>query len=184
MRARHPQLIVHLLLIVLSCTLLAGCQARQSDDQYADRLEQAVAARSEAIAALDGKKLVKRADYDAAAAQLDSAIGELDADPPPRSVQDAHERMLGAMEGLSTLLGRLGRCDELGTRSQQDGRACRASIDQDVYDGIRNDFGEADTIYRAEGFSPPGLGGGEDGGGGASGGDTLDGDVSSGGDEL
>ena len=41
-------------------------------------------------------------------------------------------------------------------------KACRQSIGQDVYDAIRNDFDEANTIYREEGLALPGLGGDED----------------------
>jgi hypothetical protein len=72
--------------------------------------------------------------------------------------------------------------------SVEQGRACRHAITQDVYDEIRNDFGEANTIYRQEGILLPGLGGesGASGGGSGesgSGGDNL-GDDPSGGDEL
>jgi hypothetical protein len=110
---------------------------------------------------LDQRTLADAGAFEAAAQEVRSSLDELDADPPPRNLQDAHESMVSGMEGLSTLLDRLGRCEALAQASQQDRRACRQSIGQDVYDAIRNDFDEANTIYREEGLSLPGLGGGE-----------------------
>ena len=171
-------------LALVCAVVLVGCAARQSDGQYQERLEQALAIRIEVTNRLEREEFDDRAAYEAAAEQVRTALDELDADPPPRGIQQGHERMIAALEGLSTLLVRLGRCEALGERSEQDGRACRQSIGQDVYDEIRNDFGEADTIYREEGFTLPGLGGGTDEGDGADGGDTLDGEDAAGKDEL
>jgi hypothetical protein len=81
------------------------------------------------------------------------------------------------MEGLVTLLDRLGRCEALARASEQDRRACRQSIGQDVFDTIRNDFTEANTIYRQEGLSLSGQGGESEAE------DSLD-DDPEGGDEL
>jgi hypothetical protein len=119
------------------------------------------------------------AEYKEASKQIVAAMDELDADPPPSDVEAAHDSMIRAMDGLATLLDRLGRCEALGEVSEQDRRVCRKSIDQGVYDEIRNDFHEANTIYLEEGFSLPGLGGEE----GAGGDDSLGKDPE-GGDEL
>lgn len=163
------------------CLVVSGCTARQSRAQYEERLEQALEARAQATRQLDSDALTTQAQYDAAAAKVAAALEELDADPPPSDAEPAHDRMIDGLEGLSALLGRLGRCTALGEASDQDERACRASIGQGVYDEIRNDFGEANTIYREEGFSLPGLGSAEDAPGG--GGDSLGTDPE-GGDEL
>ncbi|MCW2925032.1 MAG: hypothetical protein JWM98_2436 [Thermoleophilia bacterium] len=165
------------------CLLVGGCTPRQSRDQYEERLGGALAARTEVTGQLDGKELHTAADYDAAAKKVTNALDDLESDPPPGDVENAHERMVSGMEGLAALLSRLGRCESLGEHSAQDARACRQSIGQDVYDEIRNDFGEANTIYRQEGFSLPGLGSDGDTSGGNGGGDSLGGG-SDGGDEL
>lgn len=146
-------------LVTCSCLVLAGCTARQSRDQYEERLDQALKARAEVTSQLDGQQLKSAEDYKAAAARVTAAMDALDADPPPRDVEAAHDSMLRGMDGLATLLSRLGRCEALGSVSEQDRRACRAAIDQTVYDEIRNDFREANTIYLEEGFSAPELGG-------------------------
>jgi hypothetical protein len=163
-------------LVVLGL-VLGGCTARQSQDQYEGRLEQAIQVRQNVAAELDKNGYADANAYDLAAQEVLSSLDELDADPPPRNLQDAHDSMVSGMEGLSTLLDRLGRCEALREASEQDRRVCRQSIGQDVYDAIRNDFDEANTIYREEGLSLPGLGSDE----GAE--DSL-GEDPEGGDEL
>ncbi|MCB0877809.1 MAG: hypothetical protein KDC46_02360 [Thermoleophilia bacterium] len=165
------------LVLAIAC---AGCTPRQSQDQYEERLGNALAVRDSVSSELSGNQLTDAKAYDEAAAKVSAALDELDADPPPSNVKDAHERMVSGMEGLSVLLKRLGRCEALATASAQDRRACRQSIGQDVYDTIRNDFTEANTIYRQEGLSLAGLGSGDETGGG----DSLGGENSDGGDEL
>jgi hypothetical protein len=164
-------------LMLLACLVLAGCTARQSRDQYEERLDQALKARADVTTRLDGQQLNSAEDYKAASKQITAAMDELDADPPPKDVEAAHDSMLRGMDGLATLLSRLGRCEALGSVSEQDRRACRKAIDQTVYDEIRNDFHEANTIYLEEGFSSPELGGDEDAGDSTGedpeGGDTL-----------
>ncbi|MCW2961003.1 MAG: hypothetical protein JWM25_733 [Thermoleophilia bacterium] len=167
-------------LLVIAAAVLVGCTARQSTEQYEQRLEQALSVRSKVTDQLDTRSISDPNAFAAASKQVVSALDELDADPPPRAVVDAHDRMVQGLEGLAALLDRMGRCEELTKASEQDARACRQSISQDVYDEIRNDFGEADTIYRQEGFSLPGLGSGEDK---ADGSDQLGG-ATDGGDEL
>lgn len=164
-------------LLACACLLAVGCTARQSRDQYEERLSGALETRTRVTAQLDARQLDTPEKYDAAAQEVNVALEELDADPPPRDVQAAHESMLEGMEGLAALLDRLGRCEALGAASEQDRRACRQAIGQPVYDDIRNDFSEANTIYLEEGFSLPGLGGEE----GAE--DSL-GEDPEGGDEL
>lgn len=167
--------------LLLSFALLAsGCTARQSRDQYESRLAAALETRTSVTNQLDRRSLASAAAYDQASEQVQSAAAELDADAPPKDVQHAHDRMMQGLDGLAALLDRRGRCERLAATAEQDARACRKSISQDVYDEIRNDFGEADTIYREEGFALPGMGGGEDQQGG---GDQLD-DAADGGDEL
>lgn len=164
------------MLVALSL-VLGGCTARQSQDQYEERLDQALTVRQGVAQQLDQHSYGDAQAYDAASQEVLSSLDELDADPPPRNLQDAHESMVSGMEGLATLLDRLGRCEELADASSQDRRACRQSIGQDVYDAIRNDFDEANTIYREEGLALPGLGGDEGAG------DSL-GEDPEGGDEL
>lgn len=173
---RHPAVRTFLVLTCLSL-LAGGCTARQSQSQYEERLERALAVRTEVSAKLDAGKLASPADYAAAEQQLVSAVDELDADPPPSNAEDAHASMVAGLEGMAALMGRLGRCEALAKVSAQDRRACRASIDQTVYDEIRNDLSEANTIYRAEGYSLAGLGGDDEAG------DSLAEDPK-GGDEL
>ncbi len=141
--------------------MLGGCTARQSQDQYEGRLEQALEVRHDVAQKLDQRAYANAAAYQVASQSVMTSLDELDADPPPRNLQEAHESMVSGMEGLSTLLAKLGRCEALAQASEQDRRACRQSIGQDVYDAIRNDFDEANTIYRKEGLSLPGLGGDE-----------------------
>ena len=148
-------------LLACACALAVGCTPRQSQDQYEQRLDNALTVRSEVSAALDSNQYRDAAAYDQAVVKVNAALDELDADPPPRNLVDAHERMVEGMEGLAILLDRLGRCEALLKASAQDRRACRQAIGQDVFDTIRNDFTEANTIYRQEGLSLPGLGGGD-----------------------
>lgn len=152
--------------LVLACFVATGCTARQSQSQYEDRLEQALAVRTDVTGKLDSGQLRTPADFDAAEKRLLAALDELDADPPPRDAEAAHASMVSGLEGMAALLGRLGRCEALAKVSEQDRRVCRQSIDQSVFDEIRNDFAEANTIYRAEGYSLSGLGGDDEAGGG------------------
>jgi hypothetical protein len=176
--ARASAMLVAPSLVLVALSLvLGGCTARQSQDQYEERLEQALAVRHDVAQKMDQQSFADAKDYQLASEQVLGSLDELDADPPPRNLQDAHDSMVSGMEGLATLLDRLGRCEALAQASQQDRRACRQSIGQDVYDAIRNDFDEANTIYREEGLSLPGLGGEE----GAE--DSL-GEDPEGGDEL
>jgi hypothetical protein len=163
------------MLVAVAALLAAGCTPRQSREQYEERLSDAVTARAAATDKLDSGSLVDEDDYDAEADSVLAALDGLVADAPPRDLQDAHEPMMLGMEGLAALLQRLGRCEALGEYSAQDKRACRQSIGQAVYDEIRNDFTEADTIYREEGVSVPGLGGDDGSEAREQGGDTLDG---------
>jgi hypothetical protein len=164
------------ILLLLTCALLpvAGCAARQSKDQYQDRLTHAATVRTSVSDELARNHYSSPDQYAHAAQQVTDAADELSADQPPRGVASAHERMLAGMDGLQALLSRLGRCAALKSASDQDARACRQSISQDVYDEIRNDFGEADTIYRQEGLSLPGQGGDEAAGGTVGRDDVLD----------
>lgn len=146
--------------LLACCVLVAvGCTPRQSQDQYEERLEHAIAVRQGISVRLAQRELDSAASYQQAAMEVNAALDELDADPPPSDLQAAHDRMVEGMEGLAILLDKLGRCEALAQASAQDRRACRQSIGQDVYDTIRNDFTEANTIYRQEGLSLPGLGG-------------------------
>lgn len=146
--------------VLLACALLiaTGCTARQSRQQYEERLEQALDVRTQVTRKLEAGELQSPQDYQQESERVQSAVEQLDADPPPRDAEHAHESMVSGMEGLAVLLSRLGRCEALGSASEQDRRVCRQSIEQQVYDDIRNDFTEANTIYREEGFSLPGLG--------------------------
>ena len=167
-----------LLTCLVACLVVglvaAGCAPRQSRDQYQERLTAAVEIRTSTSTALTDHTFANAAAYDTAAQQVASAMDELDADQPPRGLGDAHDRMLAGLDGLQALLSRLGRCEALAANSAQDARACRQSITQDVYDEIRNDFSEADTIYRQEGLSLPGLGEEGEGAGTVDRGDVLD----------
>ena len=162
---------------MLACVLGWGCTPRQSDAQYEERLDRALKARTAVTAQLDGGSLRTPEQYDAASRQMTEALDGLDADPPPRNAAAAHASMIAGMEGLAVLLGKMGRCAALAKASDQDRRACRQSIEQSVYDDIRNDFSEANTIYRAEGYSLSGLGSDDEAG------DSL-GEDPEGGDEL
>jgi hypothetical protein len=162
------------LFVVALAVAVAGCTPRQSRDQYQDNLSAAIEVRTTVSAALTNHTYTTAAAYDQASDQVTSTIGQLDADKPPRGLGDAHQRMLDGLDGLQALLSRLGRCEALTTASRQDSQACKQSITQDVYDEIRNDFTEADTIYRQEGLSLPGLGDGGTESGTPDRGDVLD----------
>jgi hypothetical protein len=155
-----PRVLRACALLSCACVLAASCTPRQSQDQYETRLERAVQVREDVATRLSARQLTSADEYETAAAQVSAALEELEADPPPRNLVQGHDRMVLGMEGLAILLGRLGRCEALVRASEQDRRACRQSIGQDVYDTIRNDFTEANTIYRQEGLSLTGLGGG------------------------
>lgn len=163
----------------MAVLVASGCTARQSQEQYEERVIQALEVEREVGGQMDARQLNDAAAYDAAAARVAHSLDELDADPPPRNMRAAHDRMVEGMEGLHALLGRLGRCEALATASAQDRRACLQSIEQDVFDTIRNDFTEANTIYRQEGLALPGQGSEAD----AEQQDSLD-DDSGKGDEL
>ena len=165
-------------LAVAAALLASGCTARQSQDQYEERLDRSLQVRQDVSTKLEQRSYADAQAYEVASNEVLAALDELDADPPPRNLESAHDTMVSGMEGLATLLDRLGRCEALATASQQDRRACRQSIGQDVYDEIRNDFAEANTIYREEGLSLSGLGG-EEGAG-----DSLGEETPEGGDEL
>jgi hypothetical protein len=178
--SRAPQILRTVVLLAVACFVAAGCTARQSQEQYEERLDGALGTRDEVSGMLSGGGERTPEAFDAASDKVSIALDELDADPPPGNLQPAHDRMVEAMEALAVLLDRLGRCEALTAASEQDARACRQSIGQDVYDDIRNDFNEANTIYRQEGLSLARLGGEEDGGGAD---DSL-GEEPAGGDEL
>lgn len=166
------------MLLVVVSLVLGGCTARQSQDQYEGRLEQALKVRQETSQKLEQRAFADAAAYELASQDVLAALDELDADPPPRNLEHAHQSMISGLEGLSALLDKLGRCEALLQASAQDRRACRQSISQDVYDTIRNDFAEANTIYREEGLALPGLGSDEGAG------DSLGEEDPEGGDEL
>jgi hypothetical protein len=158
-------------LLTMSVVIAAGCTARQSREQYEERLASATDVRIQITKALTSNQFTTQEQYTEAAASVADALAALDADAPPQAVAAGHERMVEALEALEILLTRRGRCAALERVSAQDARACRMSIEQSVYDEIRNNFGEADTIYREEGYSLTGI---PDGDGGTSdGGDEL-----------
>ncbi|MCW2927711.1 MAG: hypothetical protein JWM86_1679 [Thermoleophilia bacterium] len=155
----------------------SGCTARQSREQYDERLAMAAKVRDEVTEGLDSERIHTEPQLREAAAKLDAAVDELDADPPPRAAQAAHERMVAGLEGMSALVLQLGRCASLESAARDEARACRRAIEPSVYDDIRNDFDEANTIYREKGFTLPGTGGeGGDSGTGPSGEDPTGGD--------
>lgn len=162
-------------ILVIACSLAVavGCTARQGEEEYADRLGLALTARNDVVQQLDGGQLDDERALRGAASRVRGALEELDADAPPKRYESAHELMVGALDGLSVLLGKLARCEALEETSRQDGRACRQAIGQDVFDSLRNDFRESDAIYRTEGLSLPQLGGGDEEPG-SGGGDVLD----------
>lgn len=145
---------------IVAVAVSSGCAPRQSRDQYQDRLTGAVSTRLSVSDALSKQAYTTKEQYEAAAQRVATAKHQLDTDQPPRGLSDAHQSMLDGLEGLQALLSRLGRCAALADHAEQDARACRQSISQGVYDEIRNDFTEADTIYRHEGFSLPTTGDG------------------------
>ena len=165
--------ILCVLLVACAAVLASGCTARQGDEEYADRLGRALTVRNEVVQQLDGDKLGDERGYREAASRVRGALEELDADAPPKRYDRAHEVLVGALDGLSVLLGKLGRCEALEKTARQDARACRQAIGQDVFDTLRDDFRESDAIYRTEGLSLPQLGG-EDEQSGSGGGDVLD----------
>jgi hypothetical protein len=175
-------------MLALACALLAtGCTARQSKEQYTDRLAKVLKVRTEVLAAVNEHTYTTQDAFVAARRRIDAARTELDADEPPRSMQQAHDSMVHGLRGLAALLDTLGHCAAVEAASLEQGRACRHAITQDVYDDIRNDFGEANTIYRQEGISLPGLGDEDEasgGGAGSGGGSDNLGDDPAGGDEL
>lgn len=148
--------------MAVACAVLllaSGCTARASQEQYEERLERALQVRDEVLGQLDQRELVGEQQYDDAAAKLRSARQQLDEDAPPKPLEPAHEVLLDALSGLERLLDRLGRCEADPKATEQQLVACRQEIGQDAYDTIRNDFAEANTIYRQEGLSLAGLGG-------------------------
>lgn len=175
MRHHHSNRSAWLLLAGCACLLLTSCTARQSRDQYEQRLSAAAAVRVEVSRAFNAGQLHGRTQHEAAAERVERALRDLDADPPPRSAQDAHDAMVRGMQGLAALLRRVAECEALAAQQQR--ARCRDQIPPDVFDEIRNDFAEANTIYRQEGFSLPGLDGEEAAGDGRgadpAGGDEL-----------
>lgn len=146
---------------LLASFALVSCTARQSTDQYEARLTHAQDVQSDVARALQAGEYEDEDAYLAASERVGEALVELDSDAPPGNVQAAHDRMVEAMDGLAILLDRLARCERRIEASEQDRRACHQAIGQDVYDEIRNDFDEANTIYGQEGL--PTIGGeGED----------------------
>lgn len=172
----HPRRSRWRVALLLACASLtvAGCAARQSKEQYQERLEAAGGVRQQVSVRVNGDQLSSQGDYEEAVRSLREAADELDSDLPPRNVQAAHDAMVQGLEGLADLLELLATCEG---RTDQERRACRQDISQEVFDEVRNDFDEANTIYREEGFSLPGAGSeeGADSGPGADpeGGDEL-----------
>ena len=163
------------ILLLATGLVLGGCTARQSQDQYEERLEQALVVRQGVSEQLDQDSLDDPEAFDFAGREVRGALDDLDADPPPRNLQGAHDRMVEGLEGMVVLLDRMGQCHGAAQASAGDRRVCRQAIRQDFFDEIRNDFDEANTIYQAEGLALPGLGG-DEGAGGSPGGDPEGGD--------
>lgn len=137
--------------IVLLAAIAGGCTQRQSQDQYEERLQDAVEARDQAVDQVTYGKLTDDTQYAEAIKRVRHASDELDADAPPKQLEAGHERMVAGMAGLARLLELLQRCDAHDTSEAR--LQCRSDIEPDVYDTIRNDFEEANTIYRQEGLS-------------------------------
>ena len=157
-----------------ACLVLAGCSARQSKEQYEEHLADAMKVRTEVTSGLDAQQFESPAQFEEASKRIAAAREDLDEAPPPRNLQGAHDAMLRGMDGLADVLDQLGQCAALDTNQQA---SCRRAIDQSVYDEIRNDFDEANTIYQAEGISSVGDGGDEETG-------DSPGEDPEGGDEL
>lgn len=142
--------------LLATAVLGAACTARQSDDQYGERLEVAIATREDVRSRVSSDALTSAADLRSAGRDLDEVADDLDVDPPPQAVEQGHERMLDGMEALRVLVQRLATCVSGGAPVGRTVRMCRNRIDQSVFDDIENDFAEADTIFAAEGFEVPG----------------------------
>lgn len=151
--AARTRILARLGVACCAVLLAAGCTSRQPEGEYVDQLERALAARNDVIRQLDEGELGDASMYDAAADDITEAMDQLDVEPPPKRYEDAHELLVQALDGLAVLLGKLGRCERLAVDRPQDARACRQSIGQDVFDGLRNDFRESDAIYREEGLT-------------------------------
>lgn len=142
-----------LCVVLLTAAVAAGaCAERQSEDQYQQNLTKLYAERQQVLRELPEQHDADVAFFADAQKRISTAASDLAAIQPPKHVQQAHDRHVEGLRGLSRLLGQLADCARLEQASPGGGRTCREQIDQADLDEVRNDLDEADTIYREQGF--------------------------------
>lgn len=139
--------------VLLVCaSMIIGCEARQSHEQYEENLHALDLVRLEQAQMLQQKRFQDPQELTSAARDLRKAAKNLDSSSPPRDAQDAHVRMLEAVDGLIDILQTLATCMERSAQLRSTSAHCSASVDQASYDETRNDFLEASTIYKQSGY--------------------------------
>lgn len=137
--------------------IFVGCTSRQTEAEYTTNVQRALTTRNKVSDALDKGDLRTSDQLREASEEVASARSGLDSSPPPATFTAAHNKFVETLDGFETLIRRQLRCAELDRYAAQDARACRLSIKQSVFDELRNDFREADAIYRNAGLTLEGL---------------------------
>lgn len=155
-RRRSAGAVVAAVIAVLIATaLLGGCTNRESSDAYEERIAKIYTLRTATISGLASASQTDVDQYAEAQRKISQAAEQLEAVDPPRDVQQAHDRYVEALYGLSKLLANLADCGRAESGGDDAARACRRKLSGERIDEVRNDFAEADTIYRHEGYKLP-----------------------------
>jgi hypothetical protein len=141
-----------IVLLALLATVLAGCAERQSKEQYGENVKELYSLRTQQIAQLPTAATGDVQLYADSQEKLRVAANELDSIDPPKELQQAHDRHVEGLRGLSRVFGELADCARLEQREPQRSVECRHKIEREVLDEVENDLAEADTIYRHAGY--------------------------------
>lgn len=164
---RRPQLRLALALapragalVVVTAVLIApGCGGLEPG-QYERELVKIHDRRIESVGKLGSADTGDVKFYAGQQKQMQLAADDLDRIQPPGEVRKAHDTYVDSLYGLARVMGKLADCARLQQRSELRARACRAAIEQSLLDEVQNDFFEAYTILRHEGYDlakPPDL---------------------------
>jgi hypothetical protein len=141
-----------LAVVVLAGAVAAACGGAMPRAQYERELGKIHDKRNQAVGQLNSAEPDDVQFFVDTQRDMQLAAQDLDRIRPPGDLKQAHKAYVESLYGLAQVLGRLADCARLGKRDEQAARDCRRKIDQSLLDEEQNDFDEAYTIYREQGF--------------------------------
>jgi hypothetical protein len=141
-----------LMLVAVIAMVGSGCAERQSKEQYGEQVEKLYVMRSQYVQNLSNTDSDDVSYYAKAQAKLRSAASDLESISPPKELEQAHDRHVEGLRGLSQVFGKLADCGRAEQRTPGAAAQCRRKIEQSDLDEVQNDLDEADAIYREAGY--------------------------------